>query len=98
MGCYLFAVNEDIVWALHPIRLARLEPGTEAQSAGSDIEFVMDAHWEGVGEEMSGFLVYRPNAPAGEVRLNTGSSEIVCEAVWQAAEVETEGEMKMSGT
>ena len=70
-GCHLFAVNEDIVWSRTRIQLARVEPGTESEAAGSgqaqgpgvaspwsSIELVLDGRWEGVGEEVFGILVY----------------------------------------
>ena len=97
-GCHLFAVNEDIVWSRTRIQLARVEPGTESEAAGSGIELVLDGRWEGVGEEVFGILVYSPDAPAGEIRLNAGASETDCKGVWQATEVRTEGEIGASGT
>lgn len=97
-GCHLFAVNEDIVWTRTKIRLARVEPGTEEQAVGPGIGLVLDGRWEGVGEAVSGILVYSPDAPAGEIRLNTQTPDTDCKGVWQATEVKTEGEIEASGT
>ncbi len=97
-ACNLFAVNEDIVWSRTRTQLARVEPGTESEAAGSGIELVLDGRWEGVAEDVSGILVYSPDAPAGEIRLNAGVSETDCKGVWQATEVTTDGDIESSGT